>query len=86
MNKAILGFFANFETPQAPPKITFLKKNYFFICFTTAQSFWNNFCFWVKCIFSPPKGNFPKNMVFGAFFGNIYIIKARFTKKASWEY
>ena len=28
------------------------------------------------------KGNFPKNMGFGAFFGNIYIIKAWYTKKS----
>ena len=50
------------------------------MCFTIAQSFWNNFCFWVKCIFLPQKSNFQKNMDFGAFFGNIHIIKARFLK------
>ena len=57
-------------------KLLFWGKFHFFICFTIAQSFWNNFCFWVKCIFLPQIDNFPKNMDFGAFFGNIHIIKA----------
>jgi len=26
MNRVVLVFFANFETPQFPPKITFLNK------------------------------------------------------------
>jgi len=29
MNKVVFGFFANFETPQAPQKTIFLKKNIF---------------------------------------------------------
>ena len=29
----------------------------------------------VKCIFSPKKGNFPKNMDFNEFSGNSHIIK-----------
>ena len=77
--------FCQFWDPTDPPQNKIFWKSHFFICFTIAQSFWNNFCFGVKCIFSSQKGNFPKNMDIGAFFGNIYIIKAQFTKKASRE-
>ena len=76
MNKVILAFFAPVGTPQIPHKIIYFENFIVFTCFTIAQSFWNNFCFWVKCIFLPQKDNFPKNMDFGAFFGNIHIINA----------
>ena len=36
--------------------------------------------FFGKMHFLPQKGNFPKNVDFGEFIGNIHIIKARFTK------
>ena len=75
MNMVVLAFFAHVGTPQIPPQNNIFSKLNFFICFTIAQSFWNNFCFWVKCIFLPQKGNFPKNMDFCAFFGNINIMK-----------
>ena len=51
-------FFCQFWDPTDPPqKDIFLKFN-FFICFTIAQSFCNNICFWVKCIFLQEKKQF----------------------------
>ena len=46
--------------PKNAPKSMFFKK----------LPFWGK-----KCIL-PKKDNFPKNMDFGAFFGNIHIINA----------
>ena len=70
------GLFCQFWDPTDPPQNNIFWKLIFFICFTIAQSFWNNFCFGVKCIFLPQKDNFSKNMDFGAFFANIHIINA----------
>ena len=61
--------------PLTPPQKFFLKKIIFFICFTIAQGFWNNFCFGVNIIFWPQKGSFSKNMDFGVILGDIHIIK-----------
>ena len=45
LNKVILGFFANFETPQAPPKIIFLKKNMFSCVLQQLRVFETTFVF-----------------------------------------
>ena len=54
--------------PHRSPKNNIFLKFYFFICFTIAQSFWNNFCFWVKCIFLPQKKQFPRKHGFRCIF------------------
>ena len=71
------------RTPNTPQKYFFFEKNIFFIWFTIAEGIWNNFCFWVNIIFWPRKGSFPKNKDFGAFFGDIHIVKVSTTMKAS---
>ena len=65
---------ASIEDPKHPQKNLY-EKNHFFICFTIAQGFWNNFCFGVNIIFWPQKGSFSKNMDFGGILGDIHIIK-----------
>ena len=45
------------QEPLTPLK-KFFGKFCFFICFTIAHSFWNNFCFLVNCIFFTSKRKF----------------------------
>ena len=60
--------------------LTPLKKNLgkisFFHLFYNSSKFLEQLLFLGKMHFLPQKDNFPKNMDFGAFFGNIHIIKA----------
>ena len=70
------GLFCQFWDPTDPPQNNIFWNLIFFYLFYNSSKFLEQLLFWVKCIFLPQKSNFPKNMDFGAFFGNIHIIKA----------
>jgi len=76
MNKVVLAFFAHVGTLEIPPKIIYILKIEFFHLFYNSLEILEQLLFFGKMHFSTKKNNFPKNMDFGAFFGNIHIIKA----------
>ena len=66
------GLFCQFWDPTDPPQNNIFWKLFFIICFTIAQSFWNNFCFGVNAFFTPKRQFFQKHGFWRIFWQYLY--------------
>ena len=73
MNKVILGFCANFETPQAPPLNNIFEKKIFLHLFYNSSKFLEQLLFLIKMHFFYPKNTIFPNTWILVHFSAIFI-------------